>query len=158
MYETGSQRSYVAGRAIALGLTLGAAVLLLVLIAVLSARRWVPFIAPDSTIEVFIIDLLRWSVLLVALTAALAVIFHLAQQGRTRGVSLWIGIGFATAASVISTAGFSYFVGSFGNYQATYGALAGVIVLLVWLWVAMWSILAGACVHAEHEALAQATN
>ncbi|NLC98257.1 MAG: YihY/virulence factor BrkB family protein [Actinomycetales bacterium] len=151
MYETGSQRSYVAGRALGLALTFGAGLLLVVVIGVLSARTWVPFFLTDSAVGGHIIEIARWTILIAALGIALTVVFKLAPQSASKGTPLWLGVGIATAASVISTAGFSFYVSSFGSYQATYGALAGVIVLLLWIWIAVWSILAGACVHAEYE-------
>lgn len=150
MYETGNQRSFVAGRALALILTLGAGLLLIVVIGVLSARHWVPLFLTDSEIGRHVIEIVRWGILVAALTAALTVVFAFAPQDRQKGKPFWIGIAFATATSAVSTAGFSFYVGAFGRYQATYGTLAGVIVLLLWLWIAVWSILAGACVHAEY--------
>lgn len=149
MYETGTQRSYVVGRALGLLLTLGAGFLLLLVIGVLSARQWVPFFLANNLIEVFLIDLVRWAVFLAALATALTVVFLLAPQTVKRGKPFWIGITVATVACVLTTVGFSFYVSNFGSYQATYGALAGVIILLLWLWIAMWSILVGACVHAE---------
>ncbi|TXJ04172.1 MAG: YihY/virulence factor BrkB family protein [Aeromicrobium sp.] len=150
MYETGSQRSYVAGRAVALGLTLGAGAMLVVFIGALSARHWAHVVFPEPKMESFIVNLVRWVLLFTALIVSMAVLFNVAQKQKVTGKPYWIGVGFATVAWVATTAGFSFFVSTFGNYQATYGALAGVVVLLLWLWIGMWSILAGACVHAEY--------
>lgn len=151
MYESGDQRSFVAGRALGLALTLGAGFLLAIVIGVLSIRAWLPFFDAHPAVEVIVLNLLRWLILLSTLAAALTVIFKVAPKGQTGGKAMWIGVGFATVACVVTTAGFSFYVSSFASYQATYGALAGVIVLLLWLWIAIWSVLVGACVHAEFQ-------
>lgn len=151
MYESGDQRSYVAGRALGLALTLGAGLLLVIVVGVLSIRAWLPFLDAHPVVEGIVLNVLRWLILLTALAAALTVIFKVGPKDQPGGKPMWIGVGFATAACVVTTAGFSFYVSSFGSYQATYGALAGVIVLLLWLWIAIWSILVGACVHAEYQ-------
>ena len=50
----------------------------------------------------------------------------------------------AVVLFVIASIGFSIFVNSFGSYDATYGALAGVIVLLLWLYITSFIVLLGA--------------
>ena len=47
--------------------------------------------------------------------------------------------------------GFSLYVDNFGSYGATYGALAGVVVLLLWLWIGLFAILLGAAIDAVRE-------
>lgn len=44
---------------------------------------------------------------------------------------------------LLATAGFTYYVSTFGDYDATYGALAGVVVFVFWLWIFNLSLLAG---------------
>jgi membrane protein len=57
------------------------------------------------------------------------------------GVLIWIA----------SSAAFAFYVSNFGSHNKTYGALGGVIVFLVWLWVSNISILLGADLNAELE-------
>ena len=47
--------------------------------------------------------------------------------------------------------GFSLYVDNFGKYGKTYGALAGVVVLLLWLWITNFIVLLGAEINAEAE-------
>ncbi len=50
---------------------------------------------------------------------------------------------------IVLSAAFAVYVASFGSYNKTYGALGGVIVFLVWLWLTNVAILLGAEFNAE---------
>jgi membrane protein len=65
----------------------------------------------------------------------------------------WVGLGsiVATVLWVVGSAGFSLYVSRFGSYDKTYGALAGVIVLLLWLFLTSFIILLGAEINSESE-------
>jgi hypothetical protein len=67
---------------------------------------------------------------------------------------IWITPGsvFATVVWLLISLGFRWYVGAFANYQATYGAIGGVIVALLWLYVSALAILMGATMNAiiEH--------
>jgi membrane protein len=52
---------------------------------------------------------------------------------------------------IAAAIGFTLYVANFGSYNATYGALGGVIVFLIWLWVANVAVLLGAELNAEVE-------
>ena len=52
---------------------------------------------------------------------------------------------------MLASLGFGFYVGNFGNYNKTYGALGGVIVMLLWLWILNMSLLFGAEFDAETE-------
>jgi membrane protein len=52
---------------------------------------------------------------------------------------------------VIASVGFSVYVSNFGSYAKTYGALAGVVVLMLWLFVSAFIVLLGAEINAEAE-------
>ena len=62
-----------------------------------------------------------------------------------------IGSLIALLEHALTTFGFSFYVSRFGSYQETYGAIAGVIIFLLWLWLANLSLLFGAEFDAELE-------
>lgn len=60
--------------------------------------------------------------------------FRLITPGSVVGVLLWLAASW----------GFSVYVRNFGNYDVTYGALGGVIILLLWMWISSQAVLLGA--------------
>ena len=63
----------------------------------------------------------------------------------------WITPGAAVGLLVLVAAsvGFAFYTANFGSYNATYGALGGVIVFLIWLWIANLALLFGVELDAE---------
>ena len=71
------------------------------------------------------------------------------QQPKFRWVS--VGAGFAIVVWILASLAFGVYVANFGSYNETYGALGGVIILLLWLWLTNVALLLGAEVDAELE-------
>ncbi|MEU5951600.1 YihY/virulence factor BrkB family protein [Streptomyces sp. NPDC047525] len=86
----------------------------------------------------------KWPVLVVLVTSMIALLFWATPNVKGRGFK-WITPGSVIALVIwlIASAGFAFYVGNFGSYNKTYGALAGVIVFLVWLWISNIAILLG---------------
>ncbi|MER3390829.1 MAG: YihY/virulence factor BrkB family protein [Microcella sp.] len=94
----------------------------------------------------------RWPVLAVLLVIVIALLYYAtpnARQPRFRWLSP--GAAIAIVALVIVSLGFGFYVSTVANYSATYGALGGVVVFLLWLWLANMALLFGAEVDAELE-------
>lgn len=97
-------------------------------------------------------NIAKWPVLVGIIVLILAILYYgapNAKQPRFR----WISVGAVVAIVIlaIATAGFGLYVSQFSNYDRTYGSLAGVIVFLLWLWIANIAILFGAELDAELE-------
>jgi membrane protein len=92
-----------------------------------------------------------WPVLLVLTIFGLAVLYRF---GPSRDAAWrWItpGAVVATVLWLVGSIAFSVYVANFGSYNATYGALGGVIVLLTWLWLSSFIVLLGAELNSEIE-------
>ncbi len=97
-------------------------------------------------------DIAKWPVILLVVITMFAVLywatpnvkhpkFRWISPGSVLGVLIWI----------VASAAFAFYVANFGSYNKTYGALGGVIVFLVWLWISNIAILLGLEFNAEHE-------
>jgi membrane protein len=98
------------------------------------------------------VQIARWLGLFAFVVVSLAVLYRYAPD-RDQPQFKWVGLGslVATVLWVIGSAGFSLYVSRFGSYDKTYGALAGVIVLLLWLFLTSFIILIGAEINSESE-------
>jgi len=97
-------------------------------------------------------DIAKWPVIVVVVMTMFAILYWAAPNvkhpkfrwvtpGSIIGVLLWL----------IASAAFAFYVSNFASYNKTYGALGGVIVFLVWLWISNIAILLGAEINAEAE-------
>ncbi|MEU5248980.1 YihY/virulence factor BrkB family protein [Streptomyces asoensis] len=86
----------------------------------------------------------KWPVLVILVTVMIALLYWATPNARVRGFR-WVTPGsfLALLIWVVASAGFALYVANFGSYNKTYGALAGVIVFLVWLWITNLAILLG---------------
>jgi membrane protein len=96
--------------------------------------------------------ILRWVLLAVLVVAALAVLYRFAPN-RDEPRWTWVSWGsvVATVLWIVASVGFSIYANSFGNYNRTYGALAGIIILMFWLFLTSFVVLVGAELNTEME-------
>lgn len=97
-------------------------------------------------------NVLRWPLILLFVVAAAAILYYVTpnvQQPKFRWISG--GAALAIVVWILASVVFGLYVANFGSYNKTYGALAGVIVFLLWLWITNLALLFGAEVDAEVE-------
>ncbi|HZA60843.1 MAG TPA: YihY/virulence factor BrkB family protein [Actinomycetota bacterium] len=101
-------------------------------------------------------NVIRWVVTVVAIVTLFAVIYYVAPN-RANPRWTWVSPGglVATAIWIAASVGFSLYVSSLGNYAKTYGSLAGVVVLLLWLYLTAVAIMLGGELNAELERQAE---
>jgi len=94
----------------------------------------------------------KWPVLLVMVMIVVAVLYY-ATPNVKQPKFKWISVGAAIAILiwVLASVAFAFYVANFGNYNKTYGSLAGVIVALLWLWITNLALLLGAEIDSELE-------
>ena len=94
----------------------------------------------------------KWPAMLVLVLAIFGVLYYATPNAKVSGVR-WItgGAIVALVAWIGASILFALYVSNFGSYDKTYGALGGVVVFLIWLWVTNMAILLGAEFNAETE-------
>jgi membrane protein len=97
-------------------------------------------------------SIVKWPILALAVVLVIAILYYAtpnAKQPKFRWISM--GALLALITLVIASFLFGLYVTNFSNYDRTYGSLAGVIVFLLWLWIANLALLFGAEFDAELE-------
>ena len=149
-YEEVETRSFVVQTLMALGLTLGAIVFAVVAIFAVAVIPIILNVLPFGSSLATLVDLARWPALAILVAVGFAVIY---RYGPSRKGPNWRWISWGSAvATVFWLAGsivFSIYVSKFGSYDATYGTLGAVVVLLLWLWVSAIVLLIGAEIDGE---------
>ena len=100
-----------------------------------------------------LIGVLRW-VLLIAMTMfGLAIIFRYGPS-RSNAKWRWVSPGAVLGCLfwIIASVAFTFYVTRFSTYNESFGAIGGVIVLTLWLWISAFVIMLGAELNAEIEA------
>jgi len=94
----------------------------------------------------------KWPVMVLFVIVLIALLYHATPNVQGRGWR-WMTPGAALALVVwaAASAGFAVYVSSLGSYNATYGSLGAVIVLLVWMWITNLALLVGLQFDAELE-------
>ena len=151
-YGEPETRSSLKFQATAIGLTV---VLLLGMAIALTATLVLPAVmvavSPSPAVELAA-QAVRWPLLALFAIAGIAVLNRYAPDRRPPRWR-WVAAGslLATLVWIGASILFSIYVRQFGSYNATYGALGGVIVLMTWLWLSAFIVLVGAKLNAEME-------
>jgi membrane protein len=97
-------------------------------------------------------DIAKWPVLAAIFVTMISILYYASPNVKLRGFK-WVTPGsiVALVVWVLASAGFAFYVSNFGSYDKTYGTLAGVVVLLMWLWITNLAILFGHEMNAERE-------
>jgi membrane protein len=148
IFDKKETRSYVRRNLIAIAITLGVAVLIVVALGLLVAGPYIGHLLADrfglgGAFDVFwgiarwvgagLLVMVVWAVLYKFLANTDAP-FRIFTPGAIIGVLGWLGI----------SALFGVYLSHFNSYEATYGALGGAIIFLTWLWLSNVAILFGA--------------
>jgi membrane protein len=151
-YEEKETRGFLRFRAVALLLTLGTVVFLVLTLALIAIVPVVLRAVPLGPVGTVLAQVVRWTLLISLIMIGLAVLYRVAPDRKPPRFR-WVSVGSVMAALLwlLSTAGFSLYVDFLGDYNKTYGALAGVIVLLLWLFLTCYIVLLGAEINAEAE-------
>jgi membrane protein len=152
-YEEKEKRGFITVNLLALAITAaGVAVAVLAVVAIAALGHLEALLPAASGFVLVIGKLLSYVALALAGAAGAATLY---RYGPSRSKPRWVWL---TPGSVLAailwvglTLGFGVYVAHFGNYNATYGSLGAVIVLLTWLYLSSYILLFGAELNSELE-------
>jgi len=105
-----------------------------------------------TSLDLPIVRYLRWPVMFALMILGLSVLY---RYGPSRRLAKWrwlsVGSIFAAIAWLAMSLLFSWYLGNFANYNATYGALGAVVGLMMWMWLSIIVVLVGAELNSEME-------
>ena len=151
-YDEVEARNFVKLKLLSLGLTLASIVFVIVTFGLLAVVPAVIEALPLGIVGTILAQVARWVLLLAVFAGSLAVLYRVAPD-RDAPRFRWVSLG-AVIVTVIWAAVsvvFALYVDNFGSYDKTYGAIAGVIVLMLWLYLTCYLILLGAEINSEAE-------
>ncbi|MGD0634286.1 MAG: YihY/virulence factor BrkB family protein [Beijerinckiaceae bacterium] len=155
-YEIPETRSVWRTEATAIGLAFGAIVFAIVALTTLAVIPLALSFLPISGRLAAWLAYSRWPVLAAFILLALDVIYRFGPSlAAPRWHFISVGTLFAASLWVAGSWAFSTYVTRFGTYDATYGPLGAVVVLLLWFWLSALTILLGASVDAARGKLRQ---
>jgi membrane protein len=151
-YDEVETRNFLKLRALSLGLTLGAVAFVIVAFGLLAVVPVVLDALPLGIVGTILAHVVRWTLLLAMFAGSLAVVYRAAPD-RDAPRFRWVSLGavVATVLWALVSVGFSLYVDNFGSYDKTYGTIAGVIVLMLWLYLTCYLVLLGAEINSEAE-------
>jgi membrane protein len=151
-YDEVETRNFVKLKLMSLGLVLGSIVFVLITFGLVAVVPAVLDALPLGVVGTILAQVVRWVLLLAVFAGALAVLYRVAPDRDAPRFS-WVSLGavVVTVVWAIVSVGFSLYVDNFGSYDKTYGAIAGVIVLMLWLYLTCYLILLGAEINSEAE-------
>jgi membrane protein len=97
-------------------------------------------------------NILQWPAIMVCGLAGVDLVYYLAPAVQRRWTWVTTGSAFAVAAWLAMSFVLRLYVGFVGSYNATYGSIGGVILLMLWLYWTSLALLVGAEINAELDA------
>jgi membrane protein len=151
-YDEVETRGFVKLKLTSLALTLGAILFVLVTFALVAVVPAVLEALPLGVVGTILAQVARWAMLLAVFAGSLAILYRVAPD-RDAPQLRWVSLGsvVVTVVWALVSVAFAVYVNNFGSYDKTYGAIAGVIVLMLWLYLTCYLVLLGAEINSEAE-------
>jgi membrane protein len=146
-YNVKEARSFIKGRSIALLLTLLFGVLVIGAFALIVmggvVQDWLAeFVGRHPALLTFF-AVSRWVIIVGALLMSFDLIYYLAPNMQRKWTWITPGAVFGVTVMLLTSLGFRLYITHFANYEATYGALGAMIVLMLWFYLAGLVLLVG---------------
>jgi len=154
-YAVRERRPYWRLQLMAVGTTVAGAVLVLLgvtlLIAGGSAGYWISTQLGFSSVYVAVASWMRWPITIFVMISLIALVYFLVPDVEQKFKYITPGSVIATGLWLLATWGFGAYASRFGNYNAVYGSIGGVVVLLTFLFISAFVFLMGGVLNAVLE-------
>jgi membrane protein len=111
---------------------------------------------PSGTFSIWLTKVLPWAAMFLLVLTCLSILYRFGPNVEGGFRSPWITVGVLVAALAWAgvSIGFSVYLANFNSYNAIYGSIGAVIILMMWLYLSVWAVLLGGAINAElHEQL-----
>ncbi len=155
VYNVKERRRWWTVRLVAIGLTLGVAVLIIVAFSLVlggaALAAWLGRVTGLGPPFEWVWFALQWPFVFALVVTAIGLIYRFAPNVKRRWGWIAPGAITATALWMLISLGFKVYIARFTDYEGAYGAVGGVIVVLLWFYVSGIAILSGAELNAAIE-------
>jgi membrane protein len=151
-YDEVETRNFLKLKLLSLALTIGGIVFVLITFGLVAVVPAVISALPLGIVGTILAQIVNWVVLLGVFAGALSVLYRVAPD-RDAPRFRWVSLGsvIVTVMWAVVSLVFAFYVNNFGSYDKTYGTIAGVIVLMFWLYLTCYLVLLGAEINSETE-------
>ena len=154
-YDIGESRPWWKVRLLAIGLTIGLALFIVLSFGLIIAgpqlADWLAARFALGGAFVWTWKILQWPIAFALVVTGIGLVYYLAPDAEQCWVWITPGSLLAAALWLLGSLAFRYYVVNFGSYETTYGAIAGVILLMLWFYLSALVIILGAEISAEIE-------
>jgi membrane protein len=107
-----------------------------------------------GTFEAWLTKVLPWGAMFLLVVTCLSILYRFGPNVPGGFRSPWITVGVLVAALAWAgvSIGFSVYLANFNSYNAIYGSIGAVIILMMWLYLSVWAVLLGGAINAELDA------
>ncbi len=151
-YNVKESRSFIVSRGMAILLTFGMIlVLILAIVLPVFGREIGIFLFSQlgyTTEFIKLWNTLSWLVSAIILFLIFTVLYWIAPNVKLKCRSAFPGAAFATIGWIVSSIGLTFYVGNISNYSLTYGSIGAIIVLMIWLYISAFIIILGGEINA----------
>jgi membrane protein len=158
-YDVEEGRPFWKVRGIAIGLTVGLSAFIIVALVLLTfgpqLGRWIADLVGLGRVFELSWNILRWPVIVGLLILAMALLYYFAPDVEQKWQWITPGSAVSVIGWLLTSLGFAFYVNNFGSYNATYGSIGAVIVLLTWMYLSGLFVLIGGEINAEIEHASQ---
>jgi len=154
-YDVEEGRPFWKVRLTAIGLTVGLSAFIVVALVLLTfgpqLGGWIADLVGLGRVFEVTWNVVRWPVIVGLLVVAIALLYYFAPDVEQSWQWITPGSACAVLGWLLASLSFAFYVNRFGSYNATYGSIGAVIVLLTWMYVTGLFILIGGEINAEIE-------